>query len=351
MANWSPNAFIERIYEEHLQNAAANRQMTAEKERSQKKARLAELLKIDTQPQSDLHPILLQQEDCGDFIRERVEIQTYKGLTMPIYVLLPKRASERPRPAVIALHGHGYGSRELVGLSPDDQERQEGEGIHKHFALSLVRRGFVVIVPELLGFGERKLDEDALQDTSIEDRRKSSCYKLSSYLTHLGETLAGIRTYEVLRVVDYAQSRPDVQTGGVGSMGLSGGAFVGYLAAALDERFRAVVLSGYTNTYKDSHFFTRQHCLCDYIPGIVELGDMPDIVSLIAPRALYLETGKEDPLFPLHGVLAAAEILEARYEALGVKENFEVEIFDGKHEISGAHAYDWLAAKLEHTVD
>ncbi|RUS48534.1 dienelactone hydrolase family protein [Cohnella sp. AR92] len=310
-----------------------------------RRARLSKILRIDVAKPDALVPKLLERIDRGDHIRERVEIGTLGGLRMPVYVLIPKRP-QGPLPAVLALHGHGYGSRELVGLGPDGSEREEGEGIHKHFALSLARRGFVAIVPELIGFGDRRLEEDASLDETPEDLRKSSCYKLSSYLIHLGGTLAGIRTFEAIRAVDYALSRDEVKPGGVGAMGLSGGAFVGYLAAALDERLRASVLSGYPNTYGDSYYFSRQHCLCDYVPGIAELGDMPDLIGLIAPRAVFLEAGRDDPLFPLAGVRAAETRLRRIYREHGAGESFDTHVFEGKHEISGARSFDWLAERL-----
>jgi len=340
------NAFIDNLFQNSLAAAQA-KDLTDPSVRAARVERLQHILRIQDLSSDPLAPVILERIDCGDHIRERVEIGTVLGLRMPVYLLLPKHGSA-PKRAVLALHGHGYGSRELVGLGPDGSAREEGDGIHKHFALSLVRQGFIAVVPELLGFGGRRLTEDASQDKTPEDQRESSCYKLSSYLLHLGRTLAGIRTREVLCALDYIVQREEVMTGGVGSMGLSGGAFVGYLAAALDERISASVLSGYPNTYSHSRYFATQHCLCDYVPDVIELGDMPDIISLIAPRAVMLETGNADPLFPLAGVLAAAERIRKVYEAELALPRFKVEIFEGKHEIAGGTAaYSWLHEQLE----
>lgn len=350
-AHGTANEFIARLYEAKLARAAKLSNPTEDREGLlRRRERLASLLRIPLAQANAVPPDAapLERTDRGAYVRERVEIGTRDGLRMPMYVLLPKTASAgSPAPAVLALHGHGYGSRELVGLTPDGRDEPEGTGIHKHFALSLVKRGLAVIVPELLGFGERRLEEDSRLDETPSDMRNSSCYKLSSYLTHLGETLAGIRAQEVRIAADYALSRPEIAKAGVGAMGLSGGAFVAYLAAALDERFRAVVLSGYTNTYEDSYFFSRQHCLCDYIPGIVELGDMPDLVGLIAPRSLYLEVGKSDHLFPVEGAVRAAERIGTYYERLGAADRLVLDIFDGGHEIGGIGSFDWLRKELD----
>ena len=41
---------------------------------------------------------------------------------MPFYLLLPKDLT-RPLPVVLALHGHGYGVKDIVGLWEDGRER------------------------------------------------------------------------------------------------------------------------------------------------------------------------------------------------------------------------------------
>ncbi|MCZ8513835.1 dienelactone hydrolase [Paenibacillus filicis] len=277
--------------------------------------------------------------DCGDVIRERVEIGMCEGLRMPVYVLRPKQAAGH-LPVALALHGHGYGSREIVGLSPEGEEQAEGSGIHKHFAVGLARRGCLVVAPELLGFGDRRLEEDVQAGP-----RQSSCPQLASYLLLMGKTLAGVRTFEAMRAIDYALAREDARpNAGVGCMGLSGG-MIAALTAVLDERIQACVLSGYANTYQDS-ILSRKHCLDNYVPGLLELGEMADLLSLYAPRALYVESGTKDTVFPLKGSLAAAETLQAAYRALGAEDRFVHEVFEGRHEISGAHAYDWLKAQL-----
>lgn len=124
------------------------------------KERVASLLGGFPERAAALDPVVLERTAFGDHIRERVEITTCEGLRMPIYVLLPLDAHAKPRPVIVALHGHGYGSREIVGLEPDGTERSGEPGLHKDFALDLVRRGFVVAAPELLGFGDRRLAED-----------------------------------------------------------------------------------------------------------------------------------------------------------------------------------------------
>jgi hypothetical protein len=103
---------------------------------------------------ADLDPEVTEQVLCNGYIRQRVAINAYAELRMSVYVLTPNKALS-PVPAVIACHGHGYGSKEIVGLESDGSSRKGDSGLHKDFAVSLVQRGFVVAAPELLGFGDR----------------------------------------------------------------------------------------------------------------------------------------------------------------------------------------------------
>lgn len=170
-----------------------------------------------------LNPVVLERVSCDGYIRERIEITTYEGLRMPIYLLTPNNvsATDMKRPAIVACHGHGYGSREICGMEPDGSPRAGEPGLHKDFAVALVKRGYVVAAPELLGFGDRRLDEDREAPPGA-----SSCTKIAAHLLMVGKTLAGHRVYETTRVLDYLSTRPEVDSERIGSMGISGGGWL-----------------------------------------------------------------------------------------------------------------------------
>lgn len=288
-----------------------------------------------------LRPVLLERTSCSGYTRERIEITTYEALRMPLYLLLPDQPLSAPAPAVLAIHGHGYGSREIVGLDPGGAERPGDPGLHKDFAVSLARQGFIVAAPELLGFGDRRLEEDL---TSGEPGR-NSCFRLSSALLMAGKTMAGYRIYETMRALDYLQTRREVKGGHIGIMGISGGGLVAGFTAALDERIACAVVSGYANTFADS-ILTRNHCLDNYIPGILLEAEMPDLLGLIAPRGLFLESGDADHLFGPRGAKIALARLESIYGAAHHSGQVEADFFTGGHEIHGGPAFAWLRKQL-----
>ncbi|TVY09440.1 dienelactone hydrolase family protein [Paenibacillus cremeus] len=340
------DAFMQRMYDNTLGRRGSSAPVMDHPDGwevylSRQRQKLSELLRLPeaqaaTEP---LAPGLLEQHNCGSYTRERVTFNTGFGLTMTAYVLLPKGPS-KPRAAVIALHGHGYGSREIVGLTPDGRDNAEAPTLHRNFAVSLVEKGFVVIAPELLGFGDRRLQEDQEKELKM-----SSCLHMATSLLQMGQSLAGIRVFEVMRTVDYAMTRPEIEGSRIGCMGMSGGGMIAALSAAVDKRIIATVLSGYACTFADS-ILSRPHCLDNYVPGMLELGEMPDTLRLIAPRKLFVESGTEDAVFPIDGARKAMDQLKRHYTAMWVPSHFQADIFEGKHEVSGRRAYAWMAEQL-----
>ncbi|MCZ8515345.1 prolyl oligopeptidase family serine peptidase [Paenibacillus filicis] len=331
---WSPDQYFKNLFgsvtpSEKFQASSAQ-EWSEWRERLRK--RFVQLLGGSPAESSELAPVLLESKDCGDYIRERIQIQTYPGLHMPVYVLVPKERKERSE-AVIACHGHGYGSKDIVGLTANGEEKSGDIGYQKNFAVELVKRGYITVAPELLGFGDRKLFVDA--------QAQNSCHRLSTFLLAMGQTMAGYRVFETLRCVDYLLTRIDVDAERIGCMGISGGGLVCSFAAAIDDRISAAVVSGFTNTFQDS-ILSIHHCVDNYVPGLSLVAEMPDLLGLIAPKPLLVEAGTKDPIFPVQATLQAYEKIRNVYRLLEKEEKLELDLFEGDHEISGKVAYDWF---------
>lgn len=287
----------------------------------------------------ELKARVIEEREYEDYLLERVVYNGDIDLPIPAYILKPKKEPQR-LPAIVACHGHGYGSREIIGLNPDGTDNHGDPGYQKNFGLELMKRGFLVIVPDLLGFGDRRLDEDRGKEPGA-----SSCHMISTYLLMMGKTMSGFRVHDIMRTIDYLGTRDDVDTNRIGCMGISGGGLVCGFVAALDERIKASVISGYTNTFIDS-VMSIYHCVDNFIPGLVTHAEMPDILGLIAPRPLLIESGTEDPIFPIAAAKEAYERIEDIYRFLDAEDRIDSDFFIGDHEISGAKAYDWLVRWL-----
>lgn len=339
-------------YLDHLFNKLDNQREEQSEPWSQKSERILTKLRmllgafeLPQRGDAGLEPVLLERVELQDVIRERVEFTTLEGLRMPAYVMIPQSIEPGERmPGVLLWHGHGYGSRSLVGLEKDGSPKNNSDSSKPtdNIALELARKGLVVLVPEIVGFGDRMLERDERQDPSL----GNSCYNLSTALLMSGKTTAGLRTAEALRAADYLSSRPEVSVHQLGNMGHSGGGMVASLSAAMDPRIKASVLGIYPNTYRGS-ILAMRHCLCNYIPGLLNHAEMPEVLGLIAPRPLFIEAGIHDPIFPVETTKTAIHFLRALYDSMNADAHFGYDLFEGKHEYNGRMSYDWLAKTLQ----
>lgn len=342
-----PDAYLNQMYDQ-LQHSREAINESWEEKKLRLKAQLIESLGQFDLPEGDaaqFDPVLLERVELDEAIRERVEFTTIGGLRMPAYVMIPKslKAGEKT-PAALLWHGHGYGSRSVVGLNADGSSKPPSEEPSTNIALELARRGLVVIAPEVIGFGDRELERDEQQEPAL----GNSCYNLSVSLLMSGKTTAGLRVYEAMRAADYLTSREEVDPSRLGTMGHSGGGVIASLSAALDERIKASVIGIYPNTYRGS-ILAMRHCLCNYIPGILPHAEMPDLLSLIAPRALFIEAGVRDPIFPIVTTREAVRQLHHLYESIGASTQMQSDLFEGGHEVSGRKSFDWLSQMLKYS--
>ena len=302
---------------------------------------LAKHLGIEAGDETDLAPRKVEEIDKGDYTRQKIILRTGPHAQMPVYILLPKGA-DGPLPTVVAFHGHGYGVKDIVGLWEDGGERDEPDGYHKDFGVALCRAGFAVAAPEISGFGERQTDFSYLERGQ---GAPSTCTHMAMLAFHLGTSVVGIRVRDGLRLVDYLETRPEFDTSRLGAMGISGGGMHTFFSTCMDERIRACVISGYYSTFQHS-ILAMSHCPCNYVPGLAEFGEMYDLVGLIAPRPLLVEAGTHDPIFPIAAVRSSLTKARRVYGVFSARQRVEADIFSGRHQISGALAYDFLREAL-----
>ncbi|MBN1285376.1 MAG: hypothetical protein JXB47_08260 [Anaerolineae bacterium] len=305
-------------------------------------AKLRELTGYDTMLEAPLDVHITERRDFDDHVRERVEIQTEPGVVMSLYVLIPKTGTP-PYPAVLAPHGHSSGAK--AGTAGDRTEPEISETIDRHnsdYGLQLVCAGFIAFCPDARGFGERQ-EEAAKKEGILE----SSCRWINNMAYPLGQTVTGMWTWELHRLLDYVESRADVDTDRIGCAGLSGGGLQTLWATALDtgRRIKCAVISGYLYGYKEALLDMHENCSCNYVPHLYEYVDMGDIGALIAPRPLLVETGTRDPLNGASGVAnvtSQMDIMRRAYALFGAEDKLAHDVFEGVHMWHGVEAIPWL---------
>lgn len=160
-----------------------------------------------------------------------------------------------------------------------------------------VRRGRIVLAPEVLGIGETR-------NTVVN-------YQLAAHHETIlvGRSLPGLQAADILRVVKYAQQRPDTSSRDI--VALARGTLCPALlhAAAFEPEIRGIILERPLLSYH----LVAAHRFYDYdmyatVAGALTAYDLPDLAACCAPRRLIII----DPVDHL-GDPASAPLFEQQY--------------------------------------
>lgn len=287
-----------------------------------------------------LNAEVLETRDFGTYTREKIAFDTRSNLSALGYLLIPK-APARPLPAVVCLSGHGKGLPDILGLGDDGNPRAERNvGYAKEYAMQCVEHGYATFAVEQLAFGTRRDDAARRAGPGVESCRPAACAALL-----FGQTMAGWRVWDAMRAIDYLGTRPEVDSKRIATLGASGGGTTSLLTAACDERVKVAVVSAYFNTLRDS-IVSISHCPDNYVPGMLQDMEMYDLSALVAPRGLFVESGRRDPIFPYAGFEKAVGKATGIYRTFGVADRFGHESHDGAHEVHLVGAFDFLKRAL-----
>lgn len=308
------------------------------------RAKLADITGLSRMETCSLSPRLLESVHMDGYRRDKLVIQTEPDIWMTFYVLIPDTLREGDRlPCVIAPHGHisagkyaPAGRTDIPALAGTIKQHNYDYGVQ------FVQRGYLVLCPDARGFGERR--EISQQSDEEYKFMNSSCTELNHLAICLGQSLTGMWTWDLMRLLDYMETREDCDIKNVACCGLSGGGLQTLWLSAMDDRIKCSVVSGYFYGYRDS-LLRSFHCACNYVPGLWEAVDMGDLGALIAPRPLFIETGDKDTLNGDRGIVNTteqAEITRQAYRLFDAEDLFIHHIFDGEHRWDGTKSYDFV---------
>jgi dienelactone hydrolase len=340
-AEFDPVLYTRKLYESaplRLTFRAQNRKQ-AETWQKRLRAKLTGLVGGFPAQRAALQPQTLDTRDFPACRREKFVFESRPGLLVLGYLLTP-RDSAPPHPAMICLPGHGRGVDDIVGIDAQGRERTDKPGYQHDFALQVVEHGMAAVAIEPLAFGCRR---DPV--TRKKGAEATACQPSAGAALLLGQTMVGWRVYDVMRAIDWIETRKELDARRVGCMGISGGGTVTTFAAALEPRIRAAMISGYLNTFRDS-VMSLSHCIDNYVPGILNWAEMYDVAGLIAPRPLFVESGIKDDIFPVEASKASFARVRKVYEAFDAAQMAQQEVFNDIHSFYGVQGLPFLAKHL-----
>lgn len=312
---------LERMYDEDRRQHACRAASPVEFTEWTKRARpaLMKLIGIDSIRESvgDFEPSveLGESEDLGWALRTACVLQPEPSVSVPFWFLKPK--GEGPFPLALFPHGH-YKDRGLdmavgIGGSTEDAERIQNE--ERDVAVQAAKRGFASIAPATRGFPPAHIPD-------LNGRHGGrDCRSHFMHAVMAGRTAIGERVWDQMRLIDWAECLPEIDTSTVLMMGNSGGGVATLYSSACDERVTVAVAScSFAPFVSDQGFL--HHCDCNAVPGILEFGEFGDIAGLTAPRRLLTVNGREDSLFSVPEVQRAVDRAAHIFAVAGVPESY-----------------------------
>jgi dienelactone hydrolase len=252
---------------------------------------------------------VVSREDQGDYVLERFEFHNGVDMVVPGILLIPKNR-KGPVPAIVGLHGHGSSKESICTDAKSSQL----------IGPMLAKMGYVVaaidgyFAPGRVGKGPGGQRENA---ASQED----SLFKL--YLWQ-GRTLWGMMLRDEQCLIDYLETRPEVDKKRIAATGMSMGCTRSWWLAAIDDRVQAIVGVACFTRYTEllAHGNLRMHGIYYFVPGVLTKFDTEAIYALVAPRPMLMLSGDQDGGAPTDGVVTLEKKLSAVYRLHGKEDCF-----------------------------
>jgi hypothetical protein len=252
-------------------------------------------------------------EERDSYILEKLLLDLNGLEPVPAYLVRP-REQAGPVPAI--LYNHAHGGNYVLGKD----ELLDGRAALQQppYAQWLTQRGYAALCIDVWAFGERR------------GRSESEIFK---EMLWTGRVMWGMMVYDSLRAIDYLVSRPDIDRGRLGTMGISMGSTMAWWVAALDERVKICVdlccLTDFQALIESRGL--DGHGIYYYVPHLLEHFTTAQINALIAPRAHLSLAGNFDRLTPPAGLDRIDVELTEVYQRAGAAEAWELLRYNTGH--------------------
>ena len=281
-----------------------------------------------------LNLIELGSIDKESYIQKLIEYNVEEDERVKSYLLIPKEIKKAP--GILAIHQHhgnwDVGKSEVVGLTNDDMYS---------YGVDLVKRGYVVIAPDIICFEDRK--GNGKFDVDRESRSKYERFKFCDYLLH-GTTLQTKTLHDLSVAIDVLMSLEYVDHDNIGVIGHSLGGQEAIMTEWYDKRIKVGASSCGLSMMKDIIDNEIIHSFFLYIPNMLKYCDFDEIIKEITiDRKLIMTNGlKDERHCPISGIKTI--------EQNNNNPNFRSIIFDGDHSFCDTEkkiVYDFLDKELK----
>jgi dienelactone hydrolase len=243
-----------------------------------------------------------------------------------------------PHPAVLFLCGH-------VRAAKADPWNQRA-------AIELALNGFVVLVLDPIGQGERRQYRDPETGETIVGGGGgvfAHCYAGQQCL-YAGSNLARYMIHDARRGLDVLIERDDVDQDRIGVTGASGGGIQTLYLSLVDDRIDAAApccaVTERSEWLRTGKRIDAEQLLPGAIPRRI---NFDDFVTAMAPRPVLVGAAAWDEYFPIEGVHETVERARRIYDLYDAEENVAIHVADEPHcsvfEL-GDGVFEWFCDRL-----
>lgn len=259
---------------------------------------------------------------------EKILFESRPNFLVSANLYLPKGYSG-PRPAVLNVIGHSP-----AGKATEKVQRR---------AIAQARKGFVALVVDCIGQGERQVEDYA----NVHSPPGNAHQIVGTQAFIAGTHVFNFMVWDVIRAVDYLVSRPEVDPTRIACTGCSGGGMMTTYILAFEPRIAVAVpacnpctwshrVHANLGTDHEQVFFGA------FAAGIDPRGDP---LFCQVPKPLLIDATSDDNLNPPSGVWDLSTWLYKAYSAHGTPHKFQTTMVKAPHGYNKEQrevAYAWM---------
>ncbi len=234
---------------------------------------------------------------------ENVIFESRPGYPVTANLYIPRKR-KGPFPAVVGVCGHN----------------DNGKAGNQSFAQGLARLGYVAIVYDPIGQGERVQYLTGDLKSKIGFGVLEHLYA-GNQLFLTGESLSAWSAWDGIRAVDYLLTRKEVDPRYIGVTGVSGGGTQTTWICSADERITMAAPACFVNTFR-RNLENEEVADTEQCPtGALALGlDHSDFLAAMAPKPVII-LSQENDFFDVRGAEESYNRLKPLYRLLGSEQN------------------------------
>ncbi len=293
-----------------------------------------------------LEPELIAEWEDGPLRKQRWVINVSKYISATLLVNYPKAMAGKKIPAIMCCHGHGpLGKDVIMGNGTGPEFESQTTLMNYNYGRVMAERGYVTYAIDWVGFGDRN---DTNKPNHLNNNyNRDWCNLIYINATMFGMTSLGINVTHGIAATDFVATLPEVDATRFGVMGLSGGGTMTLWMTLCDPRFKATEIICYSDLWEYFGMRDLNYCGMQVAPGLYKLVDVPDLQGMIAPRPLLVDIGAYDKCFTLDSTMQCYNRVREIYEAAGVPEKLELDLFPADHSWGDNKAEAFFAKYLK----